>query len=137
LTTQETFVGEIRLRVRYAETDAMGIAHHGSYIVYFEEGRTHYLRQRGGNYAAFERSGFYLAVTEVNARYIKAARYDQEIIVRCWITEMKSRTLTFDYAIVDAASHELLVTGFSKHLCITHDWQVTRLPDEWRAWFAG
>ncbi len=90
--------------VRYAETDAMGIVHHASYIVYFEEGRSNYARQRGSDYASFERSGRYLTVAEVNARYIKPAVYGQLITVRCWIEEMKSRALTFAYEIVDAAN---------------------------------
>ncbi len=88
--------------VRYAETDAMGIVHHASYIVYFEEGRSNYARQRGSDYASFERSGRYLTVAEVNARYIKPAIYGQLITVRCWIEEMRSRALTFAYEIVDA-----------------------------------
>ena len=77
----DRFVTEITFHVRYAETDAMGIVHHTSYIVYFEEGRSHYARQRGSDYASFERGGHYLAVTEVSARYIKPARYDDPIII--------------------------------------------------------
>ncbi len=125
---------ETSFYVRYAETDAMGIIHHASYIVYFEEGRSNYARQRGSDYATFERSGHYLAVSEINARYIKPAHYGQQITVCCWIEEMKSRGLTFGYEIVDAKTRDLFVEGLSKHICITHDGQVARLPDEWRAW---
>ncbi len=128
------FVAETTFYVRYAETDAMGVIHHASYIVYFEEGRSSYARQRGSDYAKFEQSGHYLAVSEVNARYGKPASYGQQITVRCWIDEMKSRGLTFAYEIVAAQTQEVLVTGYSKHICITHDGQVARLPDEWRAW---
>lgn len=134
---QNTYIAETSLHVRYAETDAMGIIHHASYILYFEEGRSHYARQRGSDYASFEASGFYLAVSEVNARYIKSAQYGQQITIRCWIAEMKSRGLTFAYEILDASSRDLLVEGFSKHICITHKGQVARLPDQWRAWGAS
>jgi acyl-CoA thioester hydrolase len=134
LTPTDRFVGETSFHVRYAETDAMGIVHHASYIVYFEEGRSNYARQRGSDYASFEQGGHYLTVAEVNARYLKPARYDQQLAVRCWIEEMKSRALTFAYEIVDAKSREMLVTGYSKHICITHEGQVTKLPDVWRAW---
>ena len=120
--------------VRYAETDAMGLVHHSVYIVWFEEGRSHYARQRGHSYADFEQSGYYLAVTEVHARYITPARYGQLITVRCWIEAMKSRRLTFAYEIVDAASGDVLVTGTSQHICITHDGHVSKIPDTWRAW---
>jgi acyl-CoA thioester hydrolase len=133
----ERVVIENTFYVRYAETDAMGIVHHASYIVYFEEGRSNYARQRGSDYASFERSGRYLTVAEVNARYLKPAVYGQLITVRCWIAEMKSRSLTFSYEIVDAASRALLVTGTSKHICITHDGKVTTIPPEWRAWAPG
>lgn len=130
----DRFVAEITLYVRYAETDAMGIVHHASYIVFFEEGRSNYARHRGSDYATFEREGHYLTVSEINARYLKAARYGQRVTIRCWIDEMKSRTLTFGYEIVDSESRDVLVTGFSKHICITHDGQVTRLPEAWREW---
>jgi len=129
----DRFLAETSFFVRYAETDAMGIVHHASYIVYFEEGRSHYARQRGSDYADFERSGHYLAVAEVNARYIKPARYGDRLTIRCWIEDMKSRGLTFSYEIVNAAG-ELCVTGSSKHICITHNGEVARLPETWRAW---
>ncbi|MBK8026119.1 MAG: acyl-CoA thioesterase [Chloroflexi bacterium] len=132
--TQEHYVAETTLYVRYAETDAMGIVHHASYIVYFEEGRSHYARSRGSDYASIERSGIYLTVTEVNARYIKPAVYGQRIAVRCWIGEMRSRGLTFEYEIVDADTREILVQGHSKHIAITREGQVTRIPDTWRVW---
>lgn len=130
----ERFVAETTIRVRYAETDAMAIVHHASYIVYLEEGRTNYARVRGSDYAAFERSGLYLTVTEVNARYLKAAQYGDTVIVRCWIAEMKSRGLTFEYELVNAASGDKLVAAYTKHICITHDGKVARLPDAWRSW---
>lgn len=130
----DRFVAENTFYVRYAETDAMGVVHHASYIVYFEEGRSHYARQRGSDYASFERGGHYLAVSEVSARYIKPARYDDRVTVRCWIGDMKSRSLTFEYEIVQTDTGDVLVTGFSKHICITHDGQVVKIPEAWRRW---
>ena len=134
MQTTPQFVAETTFYVRYAETDAMGIVHHASYVVYFEEGRSNYARVRGSDYANFERSGYYLTVAEVGARYVKPARYGQRITVRCWIAELKSRTVTFEYDIVDAETRETLVTGFSKHICITHEGRVSTLPREWKAW---
>lgn len=130
----DQFVAETTLRVRYAETDAMGIVHHGSYIVYFEEARTNYARLRGSDYASFERGGHYLAVTEVSARYIKPTRYDRQLTVRCWIVAMKSRGLTFAYEIVTADTREVVVTGQTKHICIDRDGNVATLPAAWREW---
>lgn len=134
LRVSELVVKEVSFYVRYAETDAMGIVHHSNYLVYFEEGRSNYARQRGSDYASFEKSGRYLTVAEVNCRYLKPAVYGQLITVRCWLEEMKSRGLTFAYEIVDAASGEILMTGWTKHICITHDGRVTTIPQEWRDW---
>ncbi|MEP7293374.1 MAG: thioesterase family protein [Chloroflexota bacterium] len=132
--SHERIIKEVSFHVRYAETDAMGIVHHSNYLVYFEEGRSNYSRQRGSDYASFERSGRYLTVAEVNCRYLKPAVYGQLITVRCWLQEMKSRGLTFAYEIVDAVTQEILMTGWTKHICITHDGRVTTLPQEWREW---
>ncbi|MAS34347.1 MAG: hypothetical protein CL610_10090 [Anaerolineaceae bacterium] len=134
MSQEDRYVAETTFYVRYAETDAMGIVHHGSYITYMEEGRTNYARQRGSDYASFERSGFYLTVTEIHTRYLKPARYGLRLTVRCWIEDMKSRSIVFAYEIIDTDTKELFVTGQSKHVCITHDGHVTRLPESWRAW---
>jgi acyl-CoA thioester hydrolase len=130
----QPFVSETTFHVRYAETDAQGFVHHASYIVYFEEGRSDYIRQRGRSYAEFEEKGYFLIVAELGVRYVKAARYDQRITVRAWIAERKSRSLTYNYEILDAETREVLVTGFTKHLCITRDGSIARIPDEWRSW---
>lgn len=134
MSPTDRFVASTTFHVRYAETDAMGIVHHASYIVYFEEGRSNYARRRGSDYASFERSGHYLAVTEVNARYIRPARYDDRLTVWCWLVEVKSRGLTFGYEITHADSGELLVSGQSRHVCITTVGRVAPIPATWREW---
>jgi len=126
-------VTETSFRVRYAETDAMGITHHANYIVYFEEARSHYSRVQGADYAEFERSGYWLTVAEVHARYLVPTRYAQELIARCWVAELKSRAVAFGYEIVDAASGQVCVSGLSRHVCITHDGRVARIPAAWLA----
>jgi len=130
---QDRFVSETTFRIRYAETDAMGITHHSNYIVFFEEARSHYSRVRGADYADFERSGHWLTVAEVHARYLVPTHYAQQVTARCWIEELRSRGMTFGYEIVDAASGQVCVTGLSKHVCINHAGQVTRIPEDWLA----
>lgn len=132
--TEAPFVAETTFHVRYAETDAMRIVHHAAYIIYFEEGRSEYIRQRGTSYAAFEREGYYLAVTEVQARYIKAARYDDRLTVRCWVAQSRSRSLVFEYEIINANTNERLLTGMSKHICLDTEGNIARIPDEWKHW---
>ncbi|MFW5696255.1 MAG: acyl-CoA thioesterase [Phototrophicaceae bacterium] len=128
------FVAETTLRIRYAETDAMRIVHHSNFIVFFEEGRSAYARQRGRPYSDFEKAGYYLIVAEVHARYHKPAHYEQEITVRTWLQTVQSRGMTFAYEIVDANSRELLVSGHTRHICISQDGQVARMPDMWLEW---
>lgn len=128
------FVAEATFHVRYAETDAQGIVHHSSYIVYLEEGRSEYIRRRGSSYAEFERRGYFLSVTEVQARYIKAARYDDKLTIRCWVSQARSRAITFEYEIVHAGTGERLVTGISKHICVNREGQIARIPNDWQQW---
>lgn len=127
---------ETSFYVRYAETDAMGIVHHASYIVYFEEGRSHFMRARGKDYAEFERDGLAFAVTEVQARYAVPARYGQRLTVRCWIEEMKSRSVVFGYEIFDAETRAVHVTGTTRHVCVRRDGSVATIPADWRAFIA-
>jgi len=124
---------ETSFHVRYAETDAMGIVHHASYIVYFEEGRSAYIRHHGTSYAEFEQQGFYLAVTGINARYHKPARYDDLITIRTWVSQTRSRGLTFTYELINANT-ERLVTGTSEHICLDRQGNITKMPEDWLLW---
>jgi acyl-CoA thioester hydrolase len=133
----QPYTAEATFNVRYAETDAMGIVHHASYIVWFEEGRSQYMRQRGSSYAEFERSGFYMAVTEVHARYIKAAVYDNKVTVCCWLSEARSRTMTFEYVVINADTGETHVTGTTKHICLDKSGKIAKIPAEWLAWMTS
>ncbi|MGB7338175.1 MAG: thioesterase family protein [Phototrophicaceae bacterium] len=128
------FVAEATFHVRYAETDAQQIVHHAAYIVYFEEGRSEFLRAQGTSYADFERSGFYLAVTSVEAKYLKASRYDDKLTVRCWISKSRSRMMQFNYEIIHSDTGELRVTGMTQHICLTHEGAIARIPDAWQKW---
>lgn len=121
-------ISESTFRVRYAETDAMGIVHHSRYLPWFEIGRTDWMRQAGLTYAEFEAMGFYLIVVEAGIRYQKPARYDDLVTVRTWLAEVRSRGLRIDYEVVDDQG-DMLVTGFTRHICITHDGTPVRLPE--------
>ncbi len=124
-------IAETTFRVRFAETDQMGIVHHSAYVVYMEEGRSELTRQFGASYSSFEAGGFSLAVTELSVRYVAAARYDQKLTVRSWVQQLQSRGMTFNYEIVNAETGQMLVTGMSRHICIDHEGRVRRMPEEW------
>lgn len=120
------------MRVRFAETDMMGIVHHAAYIVYFEEGRSHFSREVGAPYADLEEMGYSFAVAEVNARYAAPAVYDQLITVCCWVEKMGSRGMTFGYEILDPRD-ALLVSGYTRHICVNRAGEVQRIPAPWLA----
>ena len=133
----ERQVSETTFYVRYAETDQMRIVHHAAYIVWFEEGRSAWLRATGRDYADFEASGLNLAVSEVYARYQDAALYGRQVTVRTWVEEMHSRTVKMCYEVLDSESGQMLVTGFTRHVCVDREGKVVRIPDQWQELFSS
>ncbi|MBN1661458.1 MAG: acyl-CoA thioesterase [Anaerolineae bacterium] len=121
-------VVETTLHVRYAETDAMGVVYHANYLVWFEVGRGEYLRTLGQTYDAWEKEGYLLPAVEAYARYEAPARYGDSVVVRTWVKEMRSRSLTLGYEVVEAETRQPLASGWTRHLCMGHDGQVRRLP---------
>jgi acyl-CoA thioester hydrolase len=124
---------ETTFRVRYAETDLMGVVHHSAYVVYMEEGRSDLGRKYNVSNAALERMGFSLAVSDLQVRYAASARYDDLITVRTWIEQVRSRGITFAYEVINAGSGQLLVSGRTRHICVDRAGQVCRLPEAWIA----
>jgi len=110
----------------------MGIVHHAVYAIWLEEGRSQWMRTQGTSFTQFEAQGFALPVSELHIRYSQPARYDQLVTIRCWVEEVKSRKVTFSYEVIAAQSGELLVEGYTKHICTDHAGKVTKMPDEWR-----
>jgi acyl-CoA thioester hydrolase len=112
--SQRTFrlsTHDIEFRVRYAETDQMGVVYHANYLVWCEMGRTDFIRRLGMSYADMERSGISLAVSELSARFHAAARYDELIRVRTILAELRSRMIVFDYVIANAETDQRLVSA--------------------------
>jgi acyl-CoA thioester hydrolase len=127
---------ETRLRVRYAETDQMGIVYHSNYLIWMEVGRVEYCRAVGIVYRDLEREeGILLAVVEANCRYISPARYDEEVIVATRIEEANPRMLRFGYAMRSCSDGRRLATGETKHIFCTRYHKPTKLPEKYRAAF--
>jgi acyl-CoA thioester hydrolase len=116
------------LRVRYAETDQMGVVYHSNYLIWCEIGRTDYIRGLGRPYTELERDGVALAVAEATMRCHAPARYDEVIRVETTLTEVKSRTLTFDYVITNASSGSRLVSARTVLVSLDPDGRVVALP---------
>ena len=134
---QDRFVSEISFHVRYAETDSMGLVHHAAYLVWFEEGRSAFIRDRGWSYAKIEESGYFLAATALEAKYLRAARYDQRVTVKTWIVDARSRAVTFACEILDAHVGALLFQASLKLVCLNAAGQPTRIPAGWQSWLMG
>ena len=134
MAPDDRYVCEITFHVRYAETDKMGIVHHAAYLVWFEEGRSAYIRSHGLSYADIERAGYFLAASELEAKYLMAARYDQEITVRSWVADHKSRTVVFACEIVDASSLQSLFSAKLKLVCLDSNGRIARIPAAWSTW---
>ena len=126
---------DIEFRVRYAETDQMGVVYHTNYLVWCEMGRTDFIRARGMSYAEMERAGIGLAVSELSARFHAAARYDDMIRVRTTLVDLKSRSITFDYLISRAETGERLVTARTALVSIDSAGRPAALPSSVRTLF--
>lgn len=119
-------------RVRYAETDQMGVVYHANYLVWCEVGRTDLIRELGLPYAQLERDGVLLAVAEAGMRFHAPARYDDRIRVETTVSDVRSRTVTFEYRIFHVDTDARLVTASTTLIALDRDSRPTRLPDDLR-----
>lgn len=127
----------IDVRVRYAETDQMGVVYHSNYLVWCEIGRTEYIRAHGMPYRAMEETGTSLAVAEATVRYHAPARYDDVVRVTTTLASVRSRALTFDYEITHAENGTRLATASTMLVSLSPGGRVTPLPAEFLERLAG
>lgn len=125
-----------RLRVRYAETDQMGVAWHGGYFAWFEVGRTDLLRERGLTYRELETRNLRLPVVEVQARYLRPALSDDLLEVRTTLRAVSGARVSFDYAVHREGDDKPLATGMTEHAAVDGAGKPRRLPSELRGLLA-
>jgi acyl-CoA thioester hydrolase len=118
----------VRIRVIYADTDAMGIVYHTNYIRWFEIGRIELLRKMGITYSEVEKTGFYLPVTRVYCHYHLPAHYDEIVFVETRIAYLKRASMKFTYLIWDEIRENLLTEGYTIHACTDRDGKIIRIP---------
>jgi acyl-CoA thioester hydrolase len=118
-----------RIRVRYAETDQMGVAYHGNYFAWFEVGRTDLLRDLGFTYKDLEAGGLRLPVIEARARFLRPARYDDVLDVRTRLAACRGARVTFDYAVLREGNETPLATGSTSHAAVDPEGRARRIPD--------
>ena len=124
---------DLELRVRYAESDQMGVVYHTNYLVWCEMGRTELIRAvTGRSYADLERDGIGLAVSELSIRYSGAARYDNLIRVRTTLTDVRSRSVTFEYEIFNAESGDRLASATTVLVSLDPKGRLVSLPADLR-----
>ena len=121
--------GEIQIRVRYAETDRMGLLHHANYLVYFEQARTDLLRSIGSNYRDLEDKGFYLVVSKLEVKYRRPVHYDDLVTIRTTVTRTTPVRLEHRYEVFNPAG-ELCCEGASTLACVDGEGRIQAMP-EW------
>jgi len=125
------------VRVRYAETDQMGVVYHANYLIWFEVGRVELMRALGVEYKFMEATDdCHIVVVEANCRYLHPARYDEQLRVRTRVAEAKNRTVRFSYEIFRDHDSHLLATGETVHVICGSNGRPKLLPEKYRSAFA-
>lgn len=125
-------------RVRYPETDRMGVAHHTHHLVWFELGRTELMREAGCAYGALEDGeGVFFPVVEAGAAYVSPARYDETLSITTRLVSVKGVRVRFEYDVAREATGEPVSSGFTVHACVGRDGRPIRLPEALRRRLAG
>jgi acyl-CoA thioester hydrolase len=128
---------EARVRVRYAETDQMGVVYHANYLVWFEVGRVEMIRQMGISYKDMEgEDGCGIAVVDVTARYKVPARYDDELAIRTTVRAVRGSVIRFGYEVVRVADGVVLCVGETVHVVVGKDMKRRPLPEKYAKRFA-
>jgi acyl-CoA thioester hydrolase len=130
--------GETKLRVRYAETDKMGVVYHSNFVIWFEVGRVELLRQLGFQYSDMEtEDNCHIPVVDLRVRYKAPAQYDDETVVRTQIKNVRSSLLHFSYEIFREADRMLLARGETMHIIVNKNLERTALPEKYMQAFNG
>jgi len=125
-------VNETRIRVRYAETDQMGVVYHSNHFIWFEVGRVELLRQLGFSYREMETAGgCYIAVVDARCRYKAPVRYDDEVVVRTCLKHVREKVIQFYYELVGAADGRLLAEGETTHIVADAQMKPRKLPERY------
>jgi acyl-CoA thioester hydrolase len=128
---------DVDIRVRYAETDQMGVAYYANYLVWFEVGRSEFCRKRGFRYVDLEALGYKLVVTDVHCRYRNSARYDEPVIVRTKLKGVNKRMITFGYQILRKDQEEVIAEGETRHICVDSNGKTKSLPENFLVSLTG
>jgi acyl-CoA thioester hydrolase len=128
---------EARVRVRYAETDQMGVVYHSNYLIWFEVGRVEFIRQLGLDYKQMEEEGCGISVVDVHVRYRAPARYDDELVIETRLMAARGPVIKFEYRVLRVIDGLLLCEGQTVHVCVGKDMKKMCLPPKYAERFAA
>jgi acyl-CoA thioester hydrolase len=131
-TNHRPALNETRLRVRYAETDQMGVVYHSNHFVWFEVGRVELMRQMGFSYRDLERNeGRFIAVAHASCDYRSPVFYDEEVLVRTWLKSVRDSVIVFNYELLRPETNTLLAEGETLHIVTDSDMKLAKMPDKY------
>jgi acyl-CoA thioester hydrolase len=132
MQTTAAVINESRIRVRYAETDQMGVVYHANHFIWFEVGRVELLRQLGFSYKDMEQQdNCFIAVVDARCRYKSPARYDDEIIVKTWLKNIRESVIHFGYELLRVDDSSLIAEGETTHIVADAQMRKTVLPEKY------
>lgn len=121
------YVNEAKVKVRYAETDKMGVVYHSNYLIYFEIGRTEFINKCGISYLEMEQMGIMIPLLESNCKYMQGAKYADELTVRTWIEELGAAKVRFNYSIVRESDEKEITKGSTLHVFVDNNFKIINL----------
>ena len=121
---------DYEVRVRYAETDRMGVSYYANYFVWFEAARTEYFRALGFVYSEFEKRGVFLPVAEAHARYLAPSTYDDFLTIRTAVSQIRQSSVRFEYHVLKSGDPKPIASGYTMHVFVDRDSKPIRIPKE-------
>ncbi|SHH49437.1 acyl-CoA thioesterase [Clostridium grantii] len=121
------YINKTKIKVRYAETDQMGIVHHSNYYIWFEVGRTEFTKKCGMSYSDIEKENIMMPVLETGCKHMEGAKYEDELIIETWINQLSGAKIIFNYNIIRELDNKLLATGFTKQTFIDNNFKIINL----------
>lgn len=121
------YISQTKIIVRYAETDKMGIVHHSNYLIWFEAGRTDFIKGSSISYSEMEEKGILIPLSESSCKYILGAKYEDELIIKTWIKELTPVKVEFNYSILREKDQKELTRGSTLHVFVNNNFKIINL----------
>lgn len=121
------YISETKIKVRYAETDQMGIVHHSNYLIWFEAGRTDFIKGSKISYTEMEQEGILIPLAESNCKYIVGAKYEDELIIKTWVKELTLVKVEFNYSVIREKDEKEIAKGSTLHVFVSKEFKIINL----------